>query len=64
MIETLAKITKPFQDKHEEEMTAQDYQVLKVDLGKGSSEVNMKIFEVSNKKIVDWSLRMLKISKL
>lgn len=35
-------------------MTAHDYQVSKVDLRKGSKVVDMKIFEVSNKKIPDW----------
>lgn len=35
-------------------MTSQDYQVSKVDLGKGSREFDMKNFKFSNKKIVDW----------
>ena len=47
-------MSKPFQDKDEGEMTSQDYQVSKVDLGKGSREFDMKNFKFSNKKIVDW----------
>lgn len=46
----LAKIAKPPQEKFEEDITPQDYQVSKVHLGKGSREVDMMIFEVSNKK--------------
>ena len=31
----------------------QDYQITKVDLGKGNRETDMKFFEVSNKKIIE-----------
>ena len=49
----LEEIANLFQDKDDGEMTTQDYQVSKVDLGRGSRAVYRKIFEVSNKKIIE-----------
>ena len=47
------KIGMPPEGSSQESLTPQDYQVSKIDLGKGSHAVDMKFFEVSNKKIVD-----------
>ena len=37
----------------QEYLTPQDYQITKIDLGKGSDTVDMMFFEASNKKIAD-----------
>ena len=37
----------------QESLTPQDYQISKIDLGKGSRVVDMNCFEASNKKIAD-----------
>ncbi len=47
------KISKPPDGSLHEDLTPQDYQVSKIDLGKGSCAVDMKIFEALNKKIVN-----------
>ncbi len=49
----IAKIAKPPKGSSHENLTPQDYQVLKIDLGRGSHAIDMKIFEVSNKKIAN-----------
>ena len=48
-----AEIAMPPEGRSQESLTPQDYQVSKIDLGKGSRAIDMKFFEVSNKKIVD-----------
>ena len=59
MVET----AKPPQDKLKEELVPQDYQVLKVDLGKSSRAMNIKIFEVSYKNISKWAWKDAKDKK-
>lgn len=46
-----AEIYKPIEGKGKDEIAIQDYEILKADLGKGTRDADMKIFEVSNKKI-------------
>ena len=48
-----AEIANPPEGSLHEDLTPQDYQVSKIDLGNGSKEVDMKIFEASEKIIVD-----------
>ena len=49
----ITKIAKPPEGSSHENLTPQDYQVSRIDLGKGSHAIDMKIFEASNKKIAD-----------
>ncbi len=49
----IAEIAKPLESSSLENLSPQDYQVTRIDLGKGSHGVDMKIFETSNKKIAD-----------
>ena len=46
-----AEITTPPNGSSHDSITPQDYQITKVDLGKGNHKIDMKFFEVSNKKI-------------
>lgn len=48
-----AEIAKPPKGSLHEDLTPQYYQVSRIDLGKGSRVVDMKIFQASNKKISD-----------
>ena len=49
----LVEIAKPPKGSLHEDLTPQDYQVSRIDLGKGSHTVDMKIFEASNKNIAE-----------
>ncbi len=51
------EIAKPPEGSLHEDLTPQDYEVSRINLGKGSHAMDMKIFEASNKKILDRVLK-------
>ena len=46
-----AEIATPLDESSRDSVAPQDYQITKVDLGKGNRETDLEFFEVSNKKI-------------